>query len=240
MRDSTIGTAVAFHIARNWHGVYCVPVESAHRPCARAIMRGQVWERDTLRALRQRFKGGGIVTAGTYFGDFLPFLCRLAARHGAQVWAFEPNRVNHGCAMATCGLNTLSNCDLHLGGLGAAPGQTTIRTHDGQGRALGGGSRLAAPRNPRNSAGYATIPIHTIDATVGDAQVGLIQLDVEGHELDALRGAEATIARCRPLLVLESHGATPVTQDAWLRDLLERHGYRETGQTDNNTFLTAS
>lgn len=240
MRDKTIGTAVDFHIARNWHGVYCVPAESAHRPCARAIMRGQVWERATLQAIRQQFAGGDIVTAGTYFGDFLPFLCRLAARRGARVWAFEPNRVNHGCAMATCGLNMLMNCTLHLGGLGAAPGETTIRTHDGQGRALGGGSRLAAPRNPRARAGYETIPVHTIDATVGAAQVGLIQLDVEGHELDALRGAEATIARCRPLLVLESHGATPVTQDPWLRDLLQRHGYAETATIDNNTFLAAS
>lgn len=40
----------------------------------------------------------------------------------------------------------------------------------------------------------------------------LLQLDVEGHEGPALKGAEATIARCRPIIHVE------------LRDLDQRYG----------------
>ncbi len=38
----------------------------------------------------------------------------------------------------------------------------------------------------------------------GTAVVGFIKVDVEGHELDVLRGAEATLRRDRPALLVES------------------------------------
>jgi hypothetical protein len=33
--------------------------------------------------------------------------------------------------------------------------------------------------------------------------VGFVKIDVEGHELAALRGAEQTLRRCRPLVLVE-------------------------------------
>jgi hypothetical protein len=38
------------------------------------------------------------------------------------------------------------------------------------------------------------------------SDVDLIMLDIEGSEFRALRGAEATIRRCRPLIVFEDKG----------------------------------
>ena len=37
-----IGQPLAFHLARNTHGQYCVPAESLHRACAMRIMQGGV------------------------------------------------------------------------------------------------------------------------------------------------------------------------------------------------------
>lgn len=234
------GQALKFHIGTNVHGQYCVPVESLHRPCALTVMRGGVWEARTLKAIARHYRGGDIVTAGTYFGDFLPFLCRQAQAHDAHVWGFEPVLVNYLCASATRAFNALTNCTLENAGLGAEPTRMTIKTHDNKGRPLGGGSRIVTRREGPPAARFDSIDITAIDAMPGERRVGLIQLDTEGHEIAALKGAAATIARCRPLLVLEAHGGVDLPADAFLRDLATRHGYREIDRQDQNVFLAAT
>lgn len=240
-----IGQPLAFHLARNKHGQYCVPVESLHRACAMRIMQGGVWEGPTLAAIGRLYRGGDIVSAGAYFGDFLPFLCRLAAAQEARVWAFEPNAMNHRCAQITCLLNTLDNCTLLHGGLGAQPGMVTVKTHDNHGQSLGGGSRVVQGRPGTERARFEDVRIYSIDATLAEAEardgtpraVGLIQLDVEGHELPALEGAAAMIARDRPLLVLETHGPVDLAETPALKALCAAHGYREIGRFNANIFF---
>jgi precorrin-6B methylase 2 len=56
-------------------------------------------------------------------------------------------------------------------------------------------------------------------ATVPD----LLKIDVEGAELDVLRGAERLLAQRRPHLVVETHG---LEFEADCIELLRRHGYR--------------
>ena len=46
----------------------------------------------------------------------------------------------------------------------------------------------------------ASVQITTIDEAVGGETVGMIKMDIEGAEFDALRGAEQTIRRDKPLL----------------------------------------
>lgn len=56
----------------------------------------------------------------------------------------------------------------------------------------------------------------------------LIQLDLEGWEMYALRGAAETIRRCRPVLALEVNknlGYVGIQQE-WLRDAVKALGYR--------------
>jgi hypothetical protein len=62
--------------------------------------------------------------------------------------------------------------------------------------------------------GEGTIPVVALDR-LGFRQVDALVLDVEGAELDALIGAEATIERDRPLIWLEwLHGQDALA--AWL------------------------
>lgn len=53
-------------------------------------------------------------------------------------------------------------------------------------------------------------------------RIDLIKIDIEGMELEALEGASASLARCRPILLVES----VKTDKAKLRGRLEQLGYR--------------
>ena len=50
--------------------------------------------------------------------------------------------------------------------------------------------------------GAGDVPIRKLDG-LGLEECDLIWLDVEGSELDALKGAEDTITRCRPAVIVE-------------------------------------
>jgi FkbM family methyltransferase len=214
-------------IGSNEHGTYCVPRSSGHRPVARAILRGQVWEDATLRLLMA--VDGDIVHAGTYFGDFLPALAR-SRRADEIVWAFEPNLENYRCAHFTMRLNDLDNVVLTNAGLDSKHGDGLLQTANGEGLAIGGLSRLITEPNGRRS---EAVSLSTIDESIeADRRVAAIQLDVEGHEQHALAGAMRTIARCRPLIVLEK-----LPDEEWLAEHLAPLGYTVAQRVDANYVL---
>ena len=212
-------------IAANEHGLYCVPMASRHRPAARRILAGEVWEPDTIRWLVDHRGGRDVVHAGTYFGDFLPALASCLGS-GDRVWAFEPNAQNHTCARLTAMLNGLSGVVLQHAALGAVAGHTALVTHDEHGLALGGGSHV----DPTATVVEGGVPVVRLDDVIPAARpVGLIQLDVEGSEQQALEGAIGLVERWRPALLLER------PPEAWLERMLAPLGYSTAGTVHNNT-----
>ena len=53
--------------------------------------------------------------------------------------------------------------------------------------------------------GNITVNVDTIDNIVGDTPIGLIKMDIEGAELNALKGAINTLKKCRPYLALSAY-----------------------------------
>ncbi|CAN5133086.1 hypothetical protein BH10PSE7_BH10PSE7_41410 [soil metagenome] len=212
-------------IAANEYGRYCIPRSSAHRPSAVLVREGYVWEKDTIAFMRGHSGSGDVVHAGTFFGDFLPALASALAP-GALLWAFEPNPENFACSAQTVALNDLTNVRLQFGGLTRRPG--TLRLEIIEDRiSLGGGSRVARPgAAPRD---IVKVPALTLDEAVQGRSISIIQLDVEGHEEGALAGALETIARSRPIILVETE-PRPQWFDAHLKPL----GYRIDGEIDAN------
>lgn len=53
--------------------------------------------------------------------------------------------------------------------------------------------------------GRAKYGFETLDEIIpADRHIGVIQLDIEGYEADALKGARDTVRRCQPIIVLET------------------------------------
>ena len=212
-------------VAYNRHGGYLVPLGSAHRPAAQRVLAGDVWEPETIDAVVAAAGVGDIVTAGTFFGDFLPAFATAAE----MVWAFEPNPENFHCAELTVLLNRLGNVHLRHAALTDLAGPLSLQVVDAAGRPAGGGSRIVSQRSSA-----VTVPGVTIDGCMpADRCVAVIQLDVEGHEAEALAGGMSTIARCRPVLVLE----TVPTQ--FYEDSLRPFGYEPEERVNANTILRA-
>lgn len=213
-------------IGYNEYGAYCIPESARYRPAARSILNHFVWEPDTIQFMKEHCGAGDIVHAGTFFGDFLPALSRSLAPD-ALLWAFEPNRENYRCARVTVELNELDNVRLTHAGLGARPDTLHIQTTDELGRSLGGASRiLDEPAD--GELGSDEVRILTIDDIIGaNRSVSIIQLDVEGHERQALAGALETIARHRPILILEILTGSELLQSSWFDESVLCHGYRK-------------
>jgi FkbM family methyltransferase len=68
-----------------------------------------------------------------------------------------------------------------------------------------------------------TVPVGTISLdSLALPRIDLIKIDIEGMELEAIEGAVASIARCRPILIIESIKSDKVR----LQQILEQQGYR--------------
>ena len=96
---------------------------------------------------------------------------------------------------------------------------------------------LRAPAAATAGAEYEDTRCSPLDAVLPwrTHRVGLVLLDVEGHEHAALRGASALLARWRPMLAIElrdgSAGAAAV------RTMLGALGYRPTHRCSGLVFF---
>jgi FkbM family methyltransferase len=211
-----------------------VPRSSRRRPAAQAILQARVYERETIELARSVDPDSDVVHAGTFFGDFLPALAR-SRRNGAIVWAFEPNSESYRCARITTMLNDLQNVVLTHAALGASVGTALLATSNRAGIAFGGGSHLIDdPSVVKEGVGHEEVKLMSIDEVIeSDRRVGMLQLDVEGHEQHALAGAMRTIQRCRPMIVLEA-----LPEDSWLAEHLAPLGYKVSGLVNGNKVIS--
>lgn len=219
-------------LGENQYGRYCIPAESRHRPAARAILAGEVWEPETTAFIADQGRHGDVVTGGAYFGDMLP----AAAMGGHTVYAAEPNPVNFAAAQSTLEANGIANVRLLNAGFGAKAGARRIEVAAAGGEPHGGGSWITSQlRISRRAATRLPCALVVIDDLVPpERDVALIHLDVEGFEKQALRGAMGTIERCLPQLLLESR-----PRSGHVARRLASLGYRDVAEMDGNTLLSA-
>lgn len=153
------------------------------------------------------------------------------------MWAFEPNRENYRCARITLELNAIGNVELLNAGLGAREAVLSMRTRDSDGSALGGASYILAG-SETGEPGCQQVRIVTVDDVVPqDREVSIIQLDVEGHEQEALSGALATIRRCGPAIVLEVWPGSNLTEGEWFAQNILALGYRKSAELHRNSVF---
>ena len=189
-----------------------VPISSIHRHACQQVLAGRYYEPYThdiiARLLLER--PGNMVHAGTFFGDMLPSFSRKCP---GTVYAFEPVLEHYVLAKLCVQKNGLENVILLNSGLGAEFSSAYIDTGETKGSHLGGASQIAETGELT-----ALVPIDAFDLQ----DISIVQLDVEGFELEALKGAIKTITTNQPSILIEDNAGA-------CSEFLAARGYEQIG-----------
>ena len=175
--------------------LYFIPQTSIHRPACRAFLSGRYHEPETHQLIRKIYDciPGDLVHAGTFFGDMIPSFSDSIGPEW-KLYCFEPVLESYILAKKCIEINKCSNVILSNCGVSDKINSLRIQTNGGK---LGGGSSIC-------TGGDRYITTMTIDMFEIE-NLACIHLDVEGHELNALKGARKTILRCNPLILIEDN-----------------------------------
>jgi FkbM family methyltransferase len=217
-------TAGSFKLAACRHGVFWF--NTADTYIGRSLETyGEFSELEVALLQQMVVPGSVVVEAGANIGALTVPLARAAGPTG-RVIAFEPQRVVHQTLCTNIALNGLTHVDCRRAGVGAAPGMIRVpnlavdRPENFGGVSL----NLDAGRGSvaEDTALEDTVPLETVDG-LGLESCRLLKVDVEGMELDVLRGAERTLRELRPLVYVENDRRE---QSPALIEHLLRAGYR--------------
>lgn len=158
-------------------------------------------------------------------GAFQGLLTLFFAQQARRVICYEPNSKNRNRLMENIRLNHLENVQVRKLGIGSAAGNATMVFSP----LMSGGASLEegiAEKIRRSDANAVSeqIVVATLDQDIREASLpppDLLKIDVEGLELEALKGARETVQKYGPALFLEMHGETLGEKNArWPKSLV--------------------
>lgn len=181
---------------------------------------------DELAVLRALHRPGVIVDVGAHDGALTVPLAQLP---GARVVAFEP--LPPACARLEAAVAGLP-VEVRRQALGVGPGRLMLEAP-----VVGGILREQWASVAKDYASIAAadprvegierweVEVVALDS-LGLSDVTAMKLDAEGAEEEVLRGAEATLRRCRPVLTVEIEERHRAGSTVAVPALLEGMGYR--------------
>ncbi|MCS5595717.1 MAG: FkbM family methyltransferase [Pseudomonadota bacterium] len=145
-------------------------------------------------------RGDNVMDVGANIGVHTLAFAKEIGPEGA-VWAFEMQNAVFQNLCANMALNDLENVFAYQVAVGSETGAMHVNNLNMRKRNNFGGISID---KIKNETAMQKIFMHKLDDICGHAQIRLIKIDVEGMELDALKGAENIIQTSRPYLYVEN------------------------------------
>jgi FkbM family methyltransferase len=173
-------------------------------------------------ALFARFadRGRDFLDIGAHVGYYSAYLSPCVRR----VWAFEPDPRNVSSLRSNASL--AGNVEVVESAVSSRDGFASLR--------VGQGSEVSSLVEDAAGERALNVKVTTIDSFVAarpDIDVGLVKTDVEGHDLEALRGMHSVVDHFQPLILTECEHTVE------LRELCGRWNYRIFAFTRNRKTM---
>jgi FkbM family methyltransferase len=189
---------------------------------------GRFYEEHEMRALQLIFGfGGTFVDIGANIGNHALYVAKFLRPR--KVIVFEPNPAAVEILLSNLCLNGVEDVfDLSHLGYGVSDGASTSLGFNTPERNLGATTLV-------EEAGDVTCI--TGDSVLGAEKVSVIKIDVEGMEMRVLDGLRETIARCRPVVMIEVDNENREVFADWLKTHRYRIQWRFKRYKANQNFV---
>jgi FkbM family methyltransferase len=180
----------------------------------RVLATSGVWEPHVTAAFRATLSPGDVcVDVGAYIGYYTLLAAKLVGPAG-HVYALEPAFDAHAALVSNAALNGVSNITTLRAAAGSFQGETAVVDQS-----------IRSTVRPAEAG--AKIPVRTVASVVPRAELErlrLVKVDVEGYEVEVLRGVEPIFeAGARPSLLVELHAGVVRAAVAQLAELGARY-----------------
>lgn len=171
------------------------------------------------------------VDCGSFSGDSIDDFIESVAGKYDHIYGFEPDARNYKMLCSKVGKSNLRNIDIYEMAVGKEKGELGYYSDGTMGSHI-------------SDDGNVVVPVETLDNMI-NGKVTFIKMDVEGAELDALKGARKIIKSQKPTLaVCIYHKALDIFEiPAYIHDLVPEYnfkiGWHSHGST-NNMILYAT
>jgi FkbM family methyltransferase len=182
----------------------------------------------------QHLKPGDVFyDIGANVGFFSIIAAKLVG-DGGKVYAFEPGEGNANSIRHNARLNNFNHIEVI---------EKAVSHTSGEGQLLlakySGGHALATADAPPDLAGEVTVDLVSIDDLIAQNKIAppnFVKIDVEGAELDVLKGMTETIKTARPAIIYEVDDGDRTAYERKYQELADFFGsfdYQVT-QTENS------
>lgn len=179
--------------------------------------------------------GSNVIDVGTNVGWTVLNLARLS--HTGTVFGFEPDPFNYGQCRDNVKLNSFRNIELFPVGLSDVNAQLTMEVRVPSNR---GGNRIST-----TSQGHKVdvVRLDDFEPVKKATHIDLIKIDVEGYEMNVLKGAVHLLQKHHPVLFIEMDDSNLKDQGYSAKAMigfLHNAGYRNITSADDDHVVTAS
>jgi FkbM family methyltransferase len=202
---TTISAAPPYELTDTRHGLMLVNKNDVYMGQA-LLLYGECCEIELQFLLTLIRQPGMVIEVGANMGIHTVPMAAQLTQQNRTLFAFEPQPVVFQQLCANLALNGLMNVRALPYACGSENGALVFEVPDYNDIGNFGGTSMHDSSDAPAAATSRTEVVQCVrlDAIVSTGEVGVIKIDVEGRELDVLKGCEGIFARCHPFLYVEN------------------------------------